>query len=527
MKQSSLYLIVLTATILFASCRKERKELQWSTDWSAPLAHGSFGVEDITGDTLLMTETDSSLSLHLDTDIFTFDINELAGIDDLFFQDTFALPFSIPVDIPQGQEFVNQPELTVLDLDGAEITDIYIKSAQIAYQLKSTIAGEVIYTYSIPKALDENGIPFSREIVVPASSGTNPAVITGTFNLGAYHFDLSGVNGNSFNEIETVIACEVSAQNAAAVNVSSLDTLIIQNEIKDFEITGAIGYFGSLDYSTGPMLEDIDAFNGITNGNFNLRDAEVLISIVNGAGIDGSIKINEFAGVKNNADLSMAHSLIGQNHTLNRAVKQGDVITPHITSFDLNSGNSNIVALLEYLPDALKYDMDFELNPLGNMSGYNDFYFTREPIRIRMEADIPLAWNINNLTFVDTLDLLLQDSSVLNHAKLDLEVLNGFPIDMEIDLALLDQNNAVAEHIVIPGEIPSGSLDVNDSVIAPTRSNHEIELTSRELYLLRNIGKVKLSVYFNTPDGSSFPNLYQHYQFDYNLTGDFQVHAGL
>ena len=131
--------------------------IRWNIEGLAPLAFGELSIYDILSDSLLLSEMDSSVSLNLDLNLFRLDLDSLVAIPDTSLLDTFALPFPFPITASPGQVFINEPEDNTINIGGAELTYVEVKSGSIEYTLKSTIQGKIIYEYQIPSAIDANG----------------------------------------------------------------------------------------------------------------------------------------------------------------------------------------------------------------------------------------------------------------------------------------------------------------------------------------------------------------------------------
>jgi len=515
-------ILLLVPIIFLLSCKKREDTIRWNIDGIAPVVYGELSIYNILPDSVLVSNADSTVSINFDVNLYTLDLDSLVAIPDTSLVDTFALPFSIPITAPPGQVFVNQPEENNINTGSAELTYVAIKSGTINYELKSTIKGKIIYEYQIPVALDANGNSFSQLVYVDAASPGNTASASGSFDLSGYSIDLSGTSGNSFNVIQTNVNIKVDPTNGADVSASNQDTVYITNQLTNIRIDYAKGYFGNESFNVGPEKTNITAFKNLVSGNIDIDQIEVDLELVNGIGADASLTFNSFSASNTSNEIALSHSIIGNNININRANKIGSTIFPYLYTTTLNNSNSNIDYMLELLPDSIGYGLDLELNPLGNVSAHNDFISSDAPMELNMDINLPLSIIASNLTLVDTLSFDISDTTGLHSVMLSINLENGFPLEAQLDLALLDQNDMVVGHIYSPTLIPSATIDVNGIVSETSHSTHHLTLSQKDFNTFVQHNKVVLSVIFNTPTSSSHIDIYDYYKLKFNMVADFE-----
>jgi len=519
MKKSLLLLIPL---LMLFSCKKREDTIRWNIDGIAPVVYGELSIYDILPDSVLTSDMDSSVTMNLGLNLFRLDLDSLVSIPDTSLLDTFALPFAFPVTTTPGQVFINQPEDNAINIGSAELTNVEVKSGTIDYQLKSTIQGKIIYEYQIPVAIDANGNSFSQLVYVSAAAPGMTASASGSFDLSGYSINLSGSSGNSFNIIQTNVNIKVDPTNATDVSVSNQDTVYITNELSNIKIDYAKGYFGNQSFIIGPEKTSLTAFNNLISGNLNIDQIDVDLELVNGIGADASITFNSFTASNNNSEIALNHSIIGNNININRANKIGPTIYPYYYTTTLNNSNSNIDYMLELLPDSIGYGLALELNPLGNVSAHNDFISSDAPMELNMDIQLPLRIIANNLTLADTLNIDISDTTGLHSVMFNINLENGFPLEAQIDLILLDQNNMVISHVLSPTLVPSASVDGNGVVSSISSSTHQLTLNQKDFNTLIQNNKIVLKIIFNTPTSSNHIDIYDYYKLKFNVVANFE-----
>jgi hypothetical protein len=517
MRRIILFIQLLALGFGLEGCRKREKSIEWNVDAVFPLAYGELSMYDLLPDTLITSNIDSTLQLRFETDLFALSLDSLAGMVDTTFEYRYMLPFSVPFTLQPGQQIANNPETNRLDLDGAELREIVVFKGSSAYRIESSIQGEVIYTYQILSARDALGNIFSQQVVIPKAENGQKGVYEGSFSLDGYRFDLTGPNQNTTNTVLTNMIIQLSENNSGAVTVSNQDTLFIANTFTDIQIEKATGYFGQHTYYLGPEATAINFFRRLVSGGFQLNQLTAQLTLENGIGIDAMLKVNNLYAQKLNASpISLMHEIIGHQQVLNRAYRIGDEVYPQSLFYMLDENTSNISEMIELMPDSIGYAAQVVVNPLGNVSAYNDFAYRQYPLRLRLDVDMPLNAIANQLTLVDTLLLELEDENPLNDLTLFIQVENGFPLSAAVRLSVLDGNEMVAGHLLSSAEVPSGSLGPDNRVVSSSQSYHVLAVQPKDMENIQRFKKIRLEVVFDSP-GNDHLFLYEHYKLKYTI----------
>ena len=508
-----------------AACKKDKNPLTWNANQYLPVAHGEIGVADVLADTLVAVDQDSVLHFTLNQNLYTLNLDSLISIPDTSIKDTFAIPFTVPVTIAPGQVFINQPQENRLSVTDVELKNIHIKDAVISYTVESTIPADVIYTYIIPTAVDANGNTFQKDVFVPAAGSSN-SVVSGSFSIVGYDVNLQGVNGNDVNILQTTINAKVDENNPSNVTVSNLDTLYVQNSIESIQIAYADGYFGSSTVVFGPETIPFDAFYSIVSGGIDLSSIDATFTATNGIGVDLAFQLDDLTASSNSTSLSFQNAMIGQVQHINRAYLSTGTNVPGIyqTSFDVS--NSNIDYLVELLPDELSYSGQISINPLGNVSGGNDFIDEKNPLKVDLDMDIPLQIGLNSIVFQDSIDIIDTTLNNLNSLSLHLDLENLFPFTTQLNLGLMDQNNMIVEEIMLNNTIPPATYQADMKHTNPISSFHEIELSPYQIQLLKENPTIVLKLTLDSDATQVY--IYDFYTLKYKVDAYFnhQITSG-
>lgn len=514
MRITGLFLLAFLVTGLW-SCKKEKQPLTWTTDNYFPVANGSLNFSSIVPDSLLSTQSDSSVHFKLEENLYTLNLDSIITIPDTSLTDTFAIPFSVPVTISPGQTFINQPADNLLAINDVELKNVYINDAVITYSLSSTIQGDVIYIYSLPSSADAGGLPFEQQVFVPAAPSGGHSHVSGSFHVTGYEVNLQGSTGNDVNILQTSINVKVSESNNGTVTVSQNDTLYVENSIQSIKIGSAEGYFGQFSSDFGPETSAFNMFNSIISGGINLTSVNADFIISNGVGADLGFQLNTLSAENTTGSVQFQNTLIGQTQHINRAYKTGTTIVPGIYQTTFNQNNSNIAYLIEMLPNQLSYAGSLSLNPMGNVSGGNDFIDEHSPLTVDLNMDIPLQLSVNQLTFQDTVGIVDSIFDQVNSLSLHIDLDNGFPLNAELHIGLLDQNNMLVEQVVSNNIIPKATYQQDLKHTFTTHSFHLFELTPYQVSLLKNNPNMVIKVKLDSD--SSDVTIYDYYKMNYKI----------
>ncbi len=522
MKRIPLFICLLIFVLLF-SCRKEMTKPSWDTEDLAPLIKASLNINNLLPDSILQANPDSSMKIVYQNDIFHFSMDTLFKIPDTSLRKAYTIP--VAVTVQPGQSVVsNNLSETTYNLHGAQLRTIIIKSGFINYNIKSSIHEVTDFVYGLPCAT-LNGVPFTVNIAVPAAVGNTPGVYNQTYDLSGYVLDLTGINKNKINTIYTSLTAKVSPS-GHAVLVNPTDSLVINNTFQKFIPYYAKGYFGQDTLKMGPSETEFSMFKRIVDGTIKLEDVNFNLSIENPIGLDAQVFINNLNSIntRKGTNISLVNSVIGSPININRAAESGGNVFSTYNNFPLNTSNSNIKQMLENLPDKFGYSIQMMTNPLGNISGSNDFIYSDKLLKVKMNMEIPLSMVANNLTLVDTLALNIAGKTGtknINSGTITLFADNGFPFTAALQIYLLNDNNMVVDSLyTITNIIDAAPINSNRHAIGKKTTKIIIPLSENKMTLLYNTKKIIFKIKFNTSDQPQYMKIYSDYGIDMTLVGD-------
>ncbi len=520
-------LLTLSAIVLFVfSCRKDLDKPSWDTEILAPLVNSSLGINNLLPDSIIQANADSSLKIVYENDIYKLDIDTLFKIPDTTIKTNYNLPITSYVFNP-GQVVISSINSeTRYQIADAELRTVTIKSGYVSYVVKSRINEVTKFSYSIPCA-KLNGVPFSIDVSVPAAVGSTPGVYSQVFDLSGYVISLTGVANNRVNTIYTSIIAKIDPDAAGPVTVTNNDSLIIENKFFDLIPYYAKGYFGNNTFNIGPETSNFNLFSRIVDGTIQLEDVNFNLKLENYIGMDARVYINNLSSIntRTGTTINLSNSIIGSPININRAAEAGTTVFPTYANYPLTVSNSNIKPMIENLPDKFGYQIQIITNPLGNVSGSNDFVYSDKLLNAKMNMEIPLSLVATNLTLLDTVNFNISNGSGTNNIKsgsLTLIANNGFPFDASMQMYLLNDQNVVIDSIF--GYVNTiDEAPVNAALRATSKKLTKlvVPLSEQKVNLLYSIKKAVIKVKFNTSSQPNYIKIYSDYKIDIKVVGDF------
>lgn len=512
-------LILILFCLYLVSCRKI--DPSWEVNINAPLLKSSLGLGNILPDSLLTVNNDNSLSLVYKYAFYNFSFDSLVD-----FPDTLSHKYLPPLAgfvINPGQTFFNYTENSHLAIPGAQISRVDFHSGFLALEVESSFTEPIIVTYDIPYA-KLYGLPFHVSEIIPAAAPGTVLHFEKSYDISGYSMDMRGPSGLNSNIIINTTKATLDPEGNPFV-LDSLDEFRFNVRFKDISIHYAKGYFGNSNFSFGPDTTAIDIFDKITSGTFDLESIKLDLNVENSFGVDAQVVFDNLTSVnsKTGHTVSLNDPIIGQAINISRATETGisnEPVNPSTYSFDLD--NSNILDMIENIPDKLSYKIKVVSNPLGNISSGNDFIYYGNTLKASLDMEIPLSVIANGLTLTDTVDFDLgENSGTVKSGTLSLLADNGFPFSARIQLYMLNENNQISDSLLFPDLISAPPLNNLFRVIHPLRSVLQIPLPEDKIPLLYQTKRMLIVAHFNTSGAGHYVKIYDHYKLDMKLTGDF------
>lgn len=519
----------ILVVIFVISCKRD--DPSWDMDLTVPVAYGSLSLEDLLEDSITSVGADGSVRISSRTKIQAF-ADSLFNLPDTTIDTSYHWPLSSG-NLSPGQPLVsNAPSQIDFGLNPMQLVSGILLRGKVIAQMQNDIQGRVIVTYELSSATIGGNPATITDTLPAAQSVTQPSFSYVEIDLAGYTVDFTGMNGDRVNTVVTVLSVIVDPSEPAAIPVVQADSVIISLTFSDLRPSYIRGYFGSEIAQVGPEETYLDFFSKIQSGTLGLDSITMTFTLENYAGVDARFTVNNLWSRSSRLaqTINLSHSLIGQPVNINRAFYSFSYppSIPQIYSWQFNNANSNIVPMMELMPDYLGYDFTLWTNPLGNVSGNNDFLYPEFGINAFVDVDMPVNFFADQIVLVDTIetDFGLTDAAAVQNATLFLLANNGFPLDAGIQISLLDASNTVVSTIVPPpATIYSAPLSISGGYYfanGATSTMLNIPLNESQTQLFLNSSRVLLTATFNTNTNPNYVKIFTTNHLDFNLSADFE-----
>ena len=525
----------LSATLLSVGCQKEADKPEWDVDVALPLIRTTLTIGDLIGDTLIGTDGQGNVSIVYSTRLFELRLDTLLSSPDTSFHYSYpdsvlgsgSLPFNA------GFPYQALDELIRFDLDEFELRELRVRSGELGLSLTNRLATVLLTTFSLPgTAL--NGIPLTATPTLPPGSLSSPATIFQTIPLDGYSFDLRGPQFDNVNTLAMTLSIEAETD----VILTTPESLEVVVNYHDIIPQYARGYFGTRDINMDPDTSELNVFDGMS-GLLDIDEATATLKVRNGVGVDARAEIAYIRSVNRSTGsvVDLDHTITTSPLNLDRALDLGSTFQPATNAYTLNTTNSNIDAFIENLPDAIAFDMDVTIDPLGDVSNGNDFFYHESTLSADLDVDIPLRLIASNLSLSRKTTVEL-DGTLEHHAfqygTLHFFATNRFPFSAGIALDIVTADNVVLGTLTPGGTIASGQLGPDGLVTSATATQLDFAVSKEQLDLFYPgsaggpLGaRLRIGVNFNTADQSQHVQLRSDYTIDIlaTLEGNYIVNG--
>lgn len=527
----TLYYVTLIGLLLVlasVSCRRDIEIASWDGDVMTPLAHGELNLTDLVDEEELTSDDSNLLRVGLRDTLINLGLDSLVSIPDTTLEDAFILPFG-NITLNPGVPFYDSSTVTRYALGEIQLTYLEVRKSLFRVNMENLTNTQILIQYRIPSATDANGDTFRLDRLIPAKSSLEE-----TFNLDAYRLNLRGRRNASFNTLISEVTVMVDPALTGTYNFTAGEGFRVENTIEEIIPQYARGYFGA-EQSTYADASAFDLLNEIRYDRIDITDFRVEMLLDNGVGADLGLNIRSLGSRNTNdgAEAQLQHEVINNAQQLSRAIYLGDDSDPLVKHIQqrivFDQTNSNLDELIELNPTELFYDLDIDINPLGNISLGNDFVVFGHDLTATMDVDIPIKLGLEGLVLADTFAFLFEESNpeqgtgLINQGFLRLYVENEYPLDAEVQLTVLDENNVpLIELFDTPQRILAAEVDAQGKAIGFTASTVEMPVNGEVIDALKQGRSIRMEAHIDSYEQQVI-QLYDNHNIRFSLVADLNM----
>ena len=504
---SRIYVSLIACIALFSSCKKD-EPTTWESNWVVPVAHGRLTLSDLTADNGY-TDNAGIYHLYFEKIISGFGTTDLTQIPDTNISQKFVVPLSGgPFQIPGNTAIITQNQNYSVETNGTGLRMVKVKSGQMIVHVKSYVNAYLHPSFTLYNVSEVYGNNTDIDFALTPGSAAAPTEGYYTVDMSNKYVVLSGTSGFDYNKLSTHLEIRTEQNTTADQNtIYGQDSVRFELLMSDLVIDYAKGYFGNDSYSFDESFNLAEGAN-MPTGSLAIGQASLGFHVTHKMGFDGKLKINNVSGTNNATGNSV--QLSGGNlydaFFITRSIDNGG--TASISNYDinLNEGNSNITSFMGNLPNAISFQGNLQLNPFGNVSDGNDFFYENQLTEAKLIVDVPLRIAASDLTLRDTLNVEVTTDAV-RVSSLTLDIQNAFPMEWKLNLITLGGAVVAADL-----NVPSGNSI--DALALATSSTLVIPISEAQWNAIKSEGKLIMQVVSNTPSFPQLVNLYNSYFID-------------
>jgi hypothetical protein len=478
------YIFYFIAIFLFFLTCKKREKLDLSTiqtyhHLAIPLVNAQIGIEELlkkdTGGLVTTNPQTGEILLAYESSAMSIDASEIIDIIDQTFSASIpAGPTSI---IPVGSSIdttitFNQSFVVP---NGEELDSIDFSSGVLDYSITNNLRHEVEVTIKIPSLVSKL-LPITYSDFTSVDSIGHPTgnIKTGQTALSNYIFDLT--KGNlGYNQIAVEFIVKIKGSGASVTSAEDLNIVLSMNGLEFARIDGDLKY-QKFDLGSSPVTLSI--FN-ISDGafDFSLTNPKIEHTIVNSFGFSANMGMDsmyyeDLSGIKID---DIKYDSTGLSPKI--APFYFPSIQQPINAFDsattiifMDNTNSSISSLINATPKTIISKPFVEVN-LAPTASNNNYILSSSKISVSTEISLPLEGYAQGWIMKDTIpfnakvDELFSSETSIDSAIIKFTTTNYFPLDVKIDLILLDSTSTTIDTIADSELIiASGVIDANGKI---------------------------------------------------------------
>ncbi|MFT5667049.1 MAG: hypothetical protein ACI9DK_001237 [Vicingaceae bacterium] len=437
----------------------------WNPSLAIPLMSSNLSLADIivkkdTSGEINVT-ANGGLQIVFKTSVLSSDSSTVINIPSQTFNESFSVGTAIPAGPPfnNGQKlnFNAVTDLKILDSSrfGVEVDSMTLKSGTLAFTLENSFPYEVEVTAKFRTFTDSLGDTLVLNYLIPAAK-PDSVIRSKRVDLKGYQINLSeDKDGNE--AINTIpIDLNYSVQLESGVASDANDRLEMDGQITNIDFTE---FYGSLGSNPLPLEKDsiaIDFFKNFqefTTDAFFISNPTLKLTAKNSFSCPMQFEFLELNAYNPNRNPSVIEFDIPsglQPLSINYPSKYGMVETV----FELNRNNSNLDSILSHLTKAIAFDSEAKFNPDGippRNGQRRNFITDTSDLGLDLEFIIPFEGKAQGFFIEDTISISgLADLEDVGTGTLRIYAENGFPMDVDLQITFLDDNNIDLGKLILP-----------------------------------------------------------------------------
>lgn len=435
------HILIFFATglsLLWASPGCRREPTRWDVDWQLPLVDDWVGwdrmmaLEGLEGWSLTAGGGSEPAVLRFAGAVGAWDWSSLSVLPDTIVVNELTPAFAGgPFAVPPGTTLLQTVENIEFQGIEQQFKWIVLEAGHIAYTVESTTDGYVELQYRFP-GVTQGGAEVALQVQLPPAVPGSTQSTTGTIDLSGALVDLRGAAGTDFNRIASALTIGTPAEVDYTAQVYGSDSIRVRLHFQDLRVREVRGYFGQEAIALQVRDRIVQPERGATGFlDWEATQARLVLSNRMGADLRFQFDALRFDGI------NLDHPQWGVPQFCARAQDgglpgNGTYLQVPRWELDLLQAQPSIFGVLGALPDSIVLTGSAMLNPLGDVSGANDFFRVDSPPEVSLELEVPLRVGIHDLVLRDSREIASVDAPDFD-GELEVQFTNGFPVGLTVE----------------------------------------------------------------------------------------------
>lgn len=512
----TLFLFV-QALVWLESCEPEEfntvgiKVDEINPEYAIPLIKSELSLDDLVKKStdFVKKHPDGFVSLIYRGTVYSTTANNAVPIANQNFGQGIALTSAQAAALSAGQSQTIPFQLSgTFSMGTREIDSLWIKSGNLAASISSQIR-----TGGNLKIIFEDaykaGSVLSMDI--PFSFSGSPVSASKNMSMDGFHWNMSKISP-FYNVVNVKFELTLNGTTEPVISGQQFTVDLGTSNIKYERF---YGYVGSVNLLNTKDTIDLSIFDKATNGQFTIDDAKIKIVCGNSFGADIKAGFTQLAGYSPGV---FEDNITGLPASLPIPVPNYSQIGQTLyDSVIIDKTNSNLVSVVNKSPKKVVYQVYFDLNPNGKQQ--RNFLTEKSQFECIVDVELPLYGSARDfvLESEDSAKLDFDSEDLIESMLLRFTGVNGYPIQLETQLYLINANDQVFDSIFTDRSykfLEAASIGTDGKVTTPTKKTTDIVFDAFRAKRLTDLRKIKTRVVLGTTNsGGIYPNvkLYSNY----------------
>lgn len=535
--------IFLLFIILSQSCIKDKldfdklsKNTPYNPNWAIPVVNSRLTFRDIIRDFnydhLFESNQDGFLTL-----IYTKKIKSISG----------ASLVQLPViTVPQMYDYndynsaggfnpnscVFAPKnisISITPTNGEQFDSLIIKNTQLDIDVNSSFLHDGTLKVTFP-GIKKNGIAYSKSIIITGSSNNPFHSLSSYQDLTGYTFDLSNPSPNMMD-----VKYELTLNKTAGNAVNNTDNITIAVTFNGMTFSRMYGNIGQRTIHITDDTVNVEIFNNAFNGSAYFKKATCRFFLTNSYGIPMEATFGNIKAFSTITNLTTSFPPPNPNV---KCIAPSNTYIPTSDSIVLDTISYPLIRdIISSSPKYIISGVNIIANP-PNAPCYvsnNNFLDDTSKFDVDMQLELPLYAKANLLVLQDTtpydFSKIFNDVSKIDWVNVRLNIDNGMPVDVKLQMYLTDSNFNVIITGVDSTDLlvaPHAIVNSNGIVTNKTHKSMDVMIPNSKIQRLKDVRYILYRGKISTPDdGTRYVKFFNYNAIDIKAGIKVQFKASL